>query len=38
LKNNEYNLAETYARKAKNAGYKDGNDVITTLKNLGYFD
>jgi serine/threonine protein kinase len=38
LQNNEYELAETYAKKAKAAGYSDGTTVITTLTQLGYYD
>jgi hypothetical protein len=38
LKNNEYELAETYANKAKAAGYSDGTKVITALTQLGYYD
>lgn len=38
LRNNDYETAETYARKAKAAGYSDGTAVIATLQNLGYYD
>lgn len=38
LINHDYKTAETYAKKAKAAGYSDGHAVIQTLKNLGYYD
>lgn len=38
LRNNEYSLAETYARKARSAGYKEGKAVINALESLGYYD
>lgn len=38
LRNNEYSLAETYAKKARSAGFKEGKTVIKTLENLGYYD
>ena len=38
LQNNEYSLAESYAKKAKSAGFKEGNSVINALRNLGYYD
>ena len=38
LQNNEYSLAETYAKKAKAAGFSDGKKVIMALENLGYYD
>lgn len=38
LQNNEFSLAETYAKKAKAAGFSDGNKVIKALENLGYYD
>lgn len=38
LQNSEYSLAETYAKKAKAAGFSDGKKVIMALENLGYYD
>lgn len=38
LNNHDYNTAESYAKKAKAAGYREGSDVIKTLENLGYYD
>lgn len=38
LQNNEYSLAETYAKKAISAGFSEGKSVIKALKNLGYYD
>ena len=38
LINHDYKTAETYAKKAKAAGYSDGHAVIQTLENLGYYD
>ena len=38
LKNNEYELAEKYARKASSAGVKGARTVIQALENLGYYD
>ena len=38
LINHDYKTAETYAKKAKAAGYNDGHTVIQTLENLGYYD
>lgn len=38
LQNNEYSLAESYAKKAKSAGFGDGQRVLDALKNLGYYD
>lgn len=38
LQNNEYSLAETYAKKAKAAGFSEGKSVIKALENLGYYD
>ena len=38
LQNNEYSLAETYARKAKAAGFSEGSSVLRTLESLGYYD
>lgn len=38
LQNNEYSLAETYAKKARTAGFSEGKSVIKALENLGYYD
>lgn len=38
LQNNEYSAAESYAKKAKAAGFSDGQRVLDALKNLGYYD
>ncbi|MCF0219809.1 MAG: protein kinase [Muribaculaceae bacterium] len=38
LKHNEYKAAETYAKKAKAAGYSEGQQVIKTLETLGYYN
>lgn len=38
LDNHEYKSAETYAKKAKSAGYSEGKRVLSTLENLGYYD
>ena len=38
LQNNEYSLAETYAKKARAAGFGEGKSVIKALENLGYYD
>lgn len=38
LNNHDFKTAEQYAKKAKAAGFREGSDVITTLKNLGYYD
>lgn len=38
LNNHDYNTAESYAKKAKAAGYREGSDVIKTLENLGFYD
>jgi serine/threonine protein kinase len=38
LTNHDYKTAETYAKKAKAAGYSDGASVLKTLENLGYYD
>lgn len=38
LSNHDYKTAETYAKKAKAAGYSDGSAVLKTLENLGYYD
>lgn len=38
LKNNEYELAEKYARKASAAGVHGARTVIQALENLGYYD
>ena len=38
LNNHDYKTAEAYAKKAKAAGFSDGDAVIKTLGNLGYYD
>ncbi|MDE7345170.1 MAG: serine/threonine protein kinase [Muribaculaceae bacterium] len=38
LNNHDYQTAESYAKKAKAAGFREGSDVIKTLENLGYYD
>ncbi len=38
LQNNEYTLAESYAKKAKMAGFNEGRTIIKTLEDLGYYD
>lgn len=38
LQNNEYSTAESYAKKAKSAGFGEGQRVLDALKNLGYYD
>ena len=38
LNNHDYKTAETYAKKAKAAGFSEGSSVIKTLENLGYYD
>lgn len=38
LNNHDYKTAETYAKKAKAAGFSEGSAVIKTLENLGYYD
>lgn len=38
LNNHDYKTAETYAKKAKAAGFSEGPAVIKTLENLGYYD
>lgn len=38
LQNHDYATAESYAKKASSAGYKEGSSVLRTLKNLGYYD
>lgn len=38
LNNHDYKTAESYAKKAIVAGYSDGENVLNTLKNLGYYD
>ena len=38
LKNNEYELAEKYARKASAASVHGARAVIQALENLGYYD
>ncbi|MBO4851984.1 MAG: serine/threonine protein kinase [Prevotella sp.] len=38
LQNNEFSAAENYAKKAKAAGFSDGQRVLDALKNLGYYD
>ena len=36
LSNHDYKTAESYAKKAKAAGFSDGASVLKTLENLGY--
>lgn len=38
LSNHDYKTAESYAKKAKAAGFSDGSSVLKTLENLGYYD
>lgn len=38
LKNHDYKTAEHYAEKAKASGFSEGDAVIKTLENLGYYD
>lgn len=38
LSNHDYKTAESYAKKAKAAGFSDGASVLKTLENLGYYD
>lgn len=38
LGNHDYKTAESYAKKAKAAGFSDGSSVLKTLENLGYYD
>lgn len=38
LQNHDYATAESYAKKASMAGYKEGSSILRTLKNLGYYD
>lgn len=38
LRNHDYKTAETYAKKAKAAGFSEGSTIIKTLENLGYYD
>ena len=38
LNNHDYKTAESYARKAKAAGFSEGSTVLKTLENLGYYD
>lgn len=38
LSNHDYQTAESYAKKAKAAGYSDGASVLKALENLGYYD
>lgn len=38
LNNHDYKTAESYAKKAKAAGFSDGAGVLKTLENLGYYD
>ena len=38
LNNHDYKTAESYAKKAKTAGFSDGASVLKTLENLGYYD
>ncbi len=34
----DWSSADSYAKKAKNAGYKDGAQVIQVLQDMGYYD
>ena len=38
LNNHDYKTAETYAKKAKAAGFSEGASILKTLENLGYYD
>ncbi len=38
LKNHDYKNAESYAQKAKSAGFSEGASILKTLKDLGYYD
>ena len=38
LNNHDYTTAESYAKKAKAAGFSEGTRVLKTLENLGYYD
>jgi len=38
LQNHDYSTAESYAKKASAAGYKEGSSVLKALKDLGYYD
>ncbi len=38
LSNHDYHTAESYAKKAKAAGFSEGASVLKTLDNLGYYD
>ena len=38
LNNHDYKTAESYAKKAKAAGFSEGASVLKTLENLGYYD
>lgn len=38
FRTNNYKLAESFAIQAKAAGYSEGNEVLQSLKNIGYFD
>lgn len=38
LSNHDYKTAESYAKKAKAAGFSEGSTVLKTLENLGYYD
>ena len=38
LSNHDYKTAESYAKKAKAAGFSDGASILKTLENLGYYD
>lgn len=38
LSNHDYKTAESYAKKAKAAGFSEGASVLKTLENLGYYD
>ena len=38
LNNHDYKTAESYAQKAKAAGFSEGSTILKTLENLGYYD
>lgn len=38
LNNHDYKTAESYAKKAKSAGFSEGANILKTLENLGYYD
>ncbi|MCD8208258.1 MAG: protein kinase, partial [Bacteroidales bacterium] len=38
LSKHEYDLSEIYAKKAEEAGYEDGTEVLDALRKLGFYD